>query len=195
MPLRPRVDAPGTTHHVVAKGSAGESIVRDDGDREILVVRLGQAVRRYEWSCLAYCLLDTHFHLVVRTPQANLGRGMQWLLATYAREFNERHKREGNLFHTRFYSKHIESDEQFTSTVIYVHLNPVRAGLVSGAEHWRWSSFGATVGRAEVPAFLNPSAVLDRFDTRRDVARLRFELAVREALELDRERTGLRHGV
>jgi putative transposase len=182
-------------HHVIAKGSGGETIVRDDHDRGTLVARLGQAVRRYDWTCLAYCLLDTHFHAVVATAQANLGSGMQWLLSSYCREFNDRHKRQGNLFHTRFYSKQIESDAHLTATVIYVHLNPARAGTVTSPELWPWCSYAATVGRADVPGFLDANAVLALFDNRRDVARLRLELAVRDALDQDRRAAGVRHGV
>jgi REP element-mobilizing transposase RayT len=182
-------------HHVVAKGSGGETIVRDDHDRETLVARLGQAVRRCEWSCLAYCLLDTHLHAVLTTPQANLGAGMQWLLASYAREFNDRHEREGNLFHTRFYSKRIESDAHLIATLIYVHLNPVRAGTVASPELSPWCSYAATVGRTHVPAFLDTNAVLDLFENRRDVARLKLELAVRDAREHDRRVAGVRRGV
>jgi hypothetical protein len=117
MPRAPRVDAPGAMHHVIAKGSGGEVIVRDDVDRRLLVERLGKTVLRYRWSCLAYCLLDTHFHVVLGTPAANLGLGMQWLLAPYAREFNKRHERQGNVFHTRFYSKQIQSDDHLLPAV------------------------------------------------------------------------------
>jgi len=81
VPRRPREEAAGSIHHVVPKGSAGESLVRDNRDREALVKQIDFATQRYRWSCFAYCLLDTHFHLVVATPMVNLGRGMQWLLS------------------------------------------------------------------------------------------------------------------
>jgi REP element-mobilizing transposase RayT len=192
MPRVPRVDAPGAMHHVIPKGSAGEAIFRDDHDRKMLVKRLGEAVRRYDWSCLAYCLLDTHFHAVVSTKHANLGRGMQWLLAPYSREFNVRHERAGNLFHTRFYSKLIESDAHLTATLVYVHLNPVRAGAVTRPELWPWCSYAATVGHDDMPAFLDGNAVLELFDTRREVARMMLELAVRDALEAEFGSAGIR---
>jgi putative transposase len=195
MPRPPRLDAPGAMHHVVAKRCGGETIVRDDYDREVLLARLAQAVPKHDWSCHAYCLLDTHFHLVVATRSGNLGRGMQSLLAPYARDFNDRHERQGNLFHSRFYSKQITSDAQLTAAVIYLYLNPVRAGVVDRAELWPWSSYNATLGRAEVPAFLDADAVLDRFDTRGDVARLRLELGVRDALDRNRAGVGVRVSV
>jgi REP element-mobilizing transposase RayT len=195
MPRRPREEAPGAIHHVVPTGSGGESIVRDDLDRETLLQRLDRAVVRYGWSCLAYCILDTHFHLVARTPVPNLGLGMQWLLAPYARDFNERHKRRGNLFHTRFYSNRIATNEHLTATLVYVHLNPVRAGIVESPDLWRWSSYAATIGEVAAPRFLATSAVLRLIDEHRASAQLRLRLAVSEALERDRRRAGVRHGV
>jgi REP element-mobilizing transposase RayT len=195
MPRRPREEGSYAIHHVVPVGSGGESIVRDDHDRETFLQRLERAVRRHRWLCFAYCLLDTHFHLVVQTPLPNLGLGMQWLLAAYAREFNERHERRGNLFHTRFYSDRIASDEHLTSTLVYVHLNPVRAGVVDDPELWRWSSYAATLGRLRAPPFLAVTEVLRHIDSHRTSAQLRLQLAVKDALERDRRRLGVRHGV
>jgi putative transposase len=192
---RRREDGPGAIQHVIAKGSAGEAIVRDDMDREMLMHRMTQAVERFRWLCLAYCLLDTHFHLIVVTPTANLGQGMQWLLACYAREFNKRHERKGNLFHTRFYSSRIASDEHLTAALVYAHLNPVRAGVVDRAEEWRWSSHAAATGAAAAPELLAVDAVLELFDRDERTARLRLQVAVHEARERDRLQVGVRHGV
>jgi len=86
MPRRPRADVPGGIHHAVAKGNAGAALVRDDEDRNALTRRLALAVDRYAWSCLSFCLLDTHIHVVLRTPRPTLSRGMQWLLGGYAQE-------------------------------------------------------------------------------------------------------------
>ena len=137
---------------------------------------------RYGWSCLAYCLLDSHFHIILRTPVANLGLGMQWLLAPYAREFNERHEREGNVFHTRFYSKQIQSDDHLLAALIYVHLNPVRAGVVSEPEHWRWSSYAPSLGRSDPPGFLDLEALLELIAAEPSLAQRRLQTAVRETL-------------
>ena len=124
----------------------------DDLDREALLKRLERTVVRHGWSCFAYCLLDTHFHLVVRTPEPNLGYGMQWLLAPYARDFNERYERRGNLFHTRFYSTRITNDEHLVAALVYVYLNPVRAGIVETPDLWPWSTYAATIGEVAASA-------------------------------------------
>ena len=125
MPRSPRDDVAGAIQHAIARSSGGESIVIDDRDRTELMSRIGAAIGRHRWSCLAYCVMSTHFHLLVGTPAPTLGVGMQWLLASYARYFNKRHQRAGNLFHSRFYSARIKSEEHLISAMVYVLLNPV----------------------------------------------------------------------
>ncbi len=160
--------------------------MRDDLDRERLVAGVGETSTRHGWICLAYCLLDTHFHLIVRTPEANLGAGMQRLLSRYAAEFNKRYERVGNLFHTRFYSTEIRSEEHLSSALVYVILNPVRAGLTDRAEKWRWSSYPGTLGIAAAPSFLATDATLELVDGNSETARRQLRAAVREARARDR---------
>jgi REP element-mobilizing transposase RayT len=181
MPRKPREDVAGGIHHVVAKGVDDRAIVVDDHDRDVLLDRLGGAVFRHRWSCLAYCLLSTHLHLVVGTARPNLGIGMQWLLGPYAQAFNRKHDRRGHLFGGRYYSTRVQSENHLVAALTYVELNPVRAGLVESPEHWPWSSYAATVGRRRAPDFLDVDAVLDLVDSDHEKARLRFALAVREA--------------
>ncbi len=196
VPRSPRDDASGAIQHAIARSSGGNSIVRDEQDRTELLGRIGIAIERHRWSCLAYCLMSTHFHLVVGTPAPNLGVGMQWLLASYARYFNKRHEREGNLFHSRFYSRRIKSEEHLISAMVYVLLNPVRAGVVERPEHWRWSSYAGTVGTECAPHFLDTKAALELIDVHPPSAQRRLELAVYEARVRDHARAaGVRHGV
>jgi REP-associated tyrosine transposase len=185
MPRRLREHVPGGIHHAVAKGNAGAAIVRDDDDRDALTRRLALAVDRHAWSCLSFCLLDTHIHVVLGTPRPTLSRGMQWLLGGYAQHFNRKHSREGHLFRGRFYSRRIRSEDHLVSTLTYVALNPVRAGLVEEPEHWRWSSYGGTVGRGMDAGFIDNRAVLELFGADSPAAQIRFEFVVAEARARD----------
>ena len=187
MPRKPRLEAPGAIHHVVAKGNAGEAIVRDNRDRLTFVQRLAQAIAKHGWSCLAYCLLDNHFHLVVETPEPNLGVGMKWLKASYAQDFNHRYERVGHVFGGRFYSMLVERDSHLTAAIAYVALNPVRAGVVDRAENWYWSSYAAIVGLVPPAPFLEPQRVLELLDPRAEVARRVLAEAVESELLRDRE--------
>jgi REP element-mobilizing transposase RayT len=171
---------------VVAKGNAGQAIVRDDHDRGRLITRLSRAVELHRWSCLAYCLLDNHIHLVIETPEPNLGVGMKWLKGAYAQDFNHRHGRTGHLFGGRFYSEIIRRDAHLVSAIVYVSLNPVRAGIVDEAQHWSWSSYAATIGLVPAPPFLDVGRTLELVDDRPDVARRLLALAVAETATRDR---------
>jgi REP element-mobilizing transposase RayT len=185
MPRRPRLEAAGATHHVVAKAVAGQELVLDDYDRRSLWARLGRTIVKYRWNCLAYCLLDTHFHLLVETPEPNLGIGMQWLCGRYGQAFNNRHSRYGAVFGHRYYSAVISTDRHLASAIVYVLLNPVRAGIVGRPEEWQWSSYAATVGLERPPSFLDVAGVLQMVDRRPDVARRVLVDAVHETLRED----------
>jgi REP-associated tyrosine transposase len=183
MARKPRAESPGVIHHVVARGNAGQEIVRDDVDRRAFMSRLASTIERHGWSCLAYCLMDSHFHLVVETPQPNLGVGMKWLKSAYAQDFNYRHGRHGHLFGGRFYSQVISRDTHLVAAIIYVVLNPVRAGIVDRPEKWAWSSYAGTIGLVSAPIFLDVDKALELVDQQQDVARRMFATAVAETAD------------
>ena len=119
-------------------------------------------VDRRRWRCYAYCLMTTHFHLVLETPRANVSEGMQYLNGVYAQGFNKHYGRFGHVLHGRFSAVLIESERQFFETVRYVVLNPVRAGICERAEDWPWSSHRATAGLAPIPPFLTVDRLVSR---------------------------------
>ena len=140
--------APGAYYHVGAKGNDEASIFLDDRDRTVFVEILSRVQRRYGWRLHARCLLGNHYHLVVETPLANLSDGMRDLNGQYARAFNERHRRKHHVFGQRFWSKVIESEEQYYATLEYVLYNPVNHGFARRLGNWRWTSVPA-VGRID----------------------------------------------
>src|SRR5882762_5747063 len=83
MPRKLRVQYPGAIYHLMNRGDRREDIFADDHDRERFLETLGETCLKTGWQVLAYCLMSNHFHLVIETPQANLSRGMKWLLSTY----------------------------------------------------------------------------------------------------------------
>ena len=98
MPRRPREELADAIHHVYARGNDRRAIYLDDGDRAAYLAMLGRVVVMKGWRCLAYCLMDNHVHLLIETPEPNLGSGMQRLHGLYAQSHNERHGRSGHLF-------------------------------------------------------------------------------------------------
>ena len=126
-PLRP--DLPGATHHVAALAVEKEVAFREPADRRRLIAHLGAIVDLYQWKCRSFCLMGTHFHLILNTPEATLSRGMQHLCGAYAQWFNWKYGRRGHLFGRRFGSVQIFNESHLLNAHRYVALNPVRAGL------------------------------------------------------------------
>lgn len=146
MPRALRMEYEGAMYHVMNRGDRGEPIFRDDADRRRFLDTLGEACAKTDWQVHALCLMGNHFHLVVETPKANLVSGMKWFLGTYTGRFNRRHRLRGHLFSGRYKALVVdgESPGYFRTVCEYVHLNPVRAGLLKPAQPLRdhaWSSY------------------------------------------------------
>jgi REP element-mobilizing transposase RayT len=128
MPRQPRLDAPGTFHHVIGRGIEGTKIFRNRGDREDFLDRLGKLCEAKALSVYAWALLGTHFHLLARSGNQSLSHSMSRLLTGYVVNFNRRHKRYGHLFQNRYKSILCEEDPYLLELARYIHLNPLRAG-------------------------------------------------------------------
>ena len=182
MPRPLRLDAAGAFHHVTARGNRRGLIFLDAADRGRFVSFLADAVRRFEWRCHAYCLMSNHFHLVLETPNASLGRGMQWLNGRYAQTFNRRHGHIGHLFQSRFASNPIEHDAHLVASCRYAILNPVRAGLCTSPHEWPWSSYRATAGLGRPLGLVTTDRLLAQFADERDRAQERYRNFVAEGI-------------
>jgi len=166
----PRRFEPHGFYHVTSHGLDHRAIFRDDVDRQEFVQRLGRVIRHHRWRCYALCLLDTHFHLLVRLDEPDLGSGMQIVNGGHSRAFNARHGRRGALFETRYAARPVLDDAHLLSTIRYVALNPVRAGLVADPTEWEWSTYAQLIGaRAPWPFFV-PQVVLAHFARSREDA-------------------------
>jgi REP element-mobilizing transposase RayT len=152
-------------YHATARGVDRLTIFRDDIDREKFLELVQKVVVERGWSCLGYCLMDNHFHLLIRTPVPDLAAGMQYINGQYARWFNKRWGRTGHLFQGRYHHQTIETDEHLLEVARYIPLNPVRAGMVQAAGDWRWSSHNAVIGRARA-AWLDVKDLHARFAAR-----------------------------
>ncbi len=169
-----RIEFPGACVHVVARAVCGRELFVDDADRRRFLRRLAVVVARYGWLCTAYCLLGTHYHLIVRTPRPNLALGMQDLNSVYARGFNLRHARHGHVFSERYDPTLLATDSHVLAAHRYVALNPVHAALCAHPDAWRFGSYRATVGLATRPAFLATEPLLALFAEDERRARRRY---------------------
>ncbi len=159
-------------------------IFLDDGDRLRFLSLVAVVVPLHEWICSAYCLMTSHYHLLVTTPEANLGRGMQLLNGVYAQTFNRRHGEVGHVFESRYQSPRVENEQHLLEVTRYIVLNPVRAGTCDDPAEWKWSSYRATLGLATAPRFLALDSVLDLFSSSDlEVARQTFRAFVEDDLD------------
>lgn len=138
-PLRTEV-ADGI-HHAMSRGLNKQTIYRESIDYRSFLLELSDCVVRFKWRCLAYCLMNNHFHLLIQTPQANLGEGMRDLKSAYATTFNARYGRRGPLFEGRYRSQLVQTGDYLLAAARYIALNPVRAGLTIRPELYEWSSY------------------------------------------------------
>jgi REP element-mobilizing transposase RayT len=165
----------------MSRGVRGAPLYTEPAERTHFLGLLGETCRRYEWHTLGYCLMGNHYHLLIRTLQPSLSRGMQWLNGCYARWFGDRHRHKGHVLFRRFHAVLVESDTQLVDTMRYVLRNPVEAGLCARPEDWHWSSYHAAVGRTPAPRFLAMDWLPDQFGDGIDHARANFTAFVRAA--------------
>ena len=156
MARKGRIEFAGALYHVLDRGDRREPIVRSDGDRAAFMRTLGHASLRAGWRMHAFVLMDNHYHLLLETPEPNLVAGMRWFQTSWTVRFNRFHRLSGHLFQGRYKAILIDPDERghFAAVSDYIHLNPVRAGMVGLTDRlfdYRWSTYPwyvATAGRA-----------------------------------------------
>lgn len=134
MARQARLDFPGTLHHAICRGIERRRIVADDRDRDNFVNRLGQAAVESDTDIYAWSLMTNHAHILLRSGKGGISQFMRKLLTGYAVSYNLRHKRHGYLFQNRYKSIVCEEDPYFLELIRYIHLNPIRAGVVRDIE-------------------------------------------------------------
>ncbi len=145
----PRLTVPDYPHHVIQRGTNRQRIVVDDLDRQKLIDLWQQHAEAFGVAIHAYVIMDNHFHLLATPKEANsLPQMMQAVGRTYVRYFNLRHGRTGALWEGRYRSNLIESERYLLACMIYIDLNPVRAGMVAEPKDYRWSSHRHHIGLA-----------------------------------------------
>jgi putative transposase len=146
MSRQPRGSLDAGIYHVTTKATGPIPLFRDDVDRTDFCNRLARTVKEKRWRCVSFCLMTTHYHLLVEVGENALQQVMHWLNGTYAQRFNKRHGRWGHLSGARYFCKQIESELHLLSAFRYVALNPVAAGACDRPQEWPWSSYRGTAG-------------------------------------------------
>lgn len=161
-----RIEYPGAHYHVTSKGLDNQPVFADNEDRLVFLNVLEGVVARFGWLLHTYVMMDSHYHIIVECPQANLSKGMRQLNGVYTQHFNRRHQHDGPLFQGRFKSVLFEAGPYLLPLCRHLVLNPVRLGTASSAQTYRWSSHRATSGVIKTPAYLTTHKVLSCFGKR-----------------------------
>lgn len=178
MPRPIREDYPGAWHHVMHRGRRRESTFRDDDDRYRFLDTIGEAVGLFGIEVHAYSLMPNHYHLLIRTPFGNLSRGMRHLNGTFTQRFNARHRTDGALFRGRFRSQVVREERYLLHLLAYIHLNPVRAGLITKVDGvLGWTSHRAYMGKEQKPRWLTTSLLSAQFESAAALQRAVVDLA------------------
>lgn len=176
MPRKARIDAPGALHHVICRGIERRKIYYDDADKKGFLKRFCTVLKATSTSCYAWALMTNHFHLLLRTGKVPISTVMRRLLTGYVVSFNRRHRRSGQLFQNRFKSILCQEDTYFKELVSYIHLNPLRAGLVldpKALSTYLYSGHSVLLGRAQAD-FQDMGYVLGQFGQKVGAARRNY---------------------
>lgn len=195
-------------YHVMGRGLDSRGLFADDRDRDHFVELLGEVHQRYRFAIHAWVLMDTHYHALLQTPDANLSEGMQWFLLSYVNWFNTRHRRMGPLFQGRFKAVPVQNGAWGYELSLYIHLNPLniaelsldkrnKAAEASGLKepsveqvaerlkrlrNYPWSSYAAYAGHRKTPEWLETDDLLSRACREERLRRDRYRKDVKDRL-------------
>ena len=188
MPRQARLDIPGALHHIMVRGINRSPIFQDNQDRQRFLDRLGSEVTEGNCSVYSWVLMENHAHILFKSGRHGISTVMRKLLTWYAQYFNRRHRRTGHLFENRYRSVLCDEETYLLALVRYIHLNPVRAGVVSTLDElnrYPWSGHRAIMGNKVIP-WMSVDDVLTRFGKRVGAARREYQQFVEEGMGMGR---------
>ena len=184
MPRKSRIDAPGALHHIIVRGIERKPIFKDDADRDYFIKRLKYNLKDDAARCFAWSIMPNHVHLLLKTGKLSISTIMRRLLTGYAVYFNRKHDRAGHLFQNRYKSILCQEDAYLLELVRYIHLNPLRAGIVPeliSLDRYRYSGHATIMGK-ENNDWQTTDYILHLFSKRVSTARRRYREYVQKGI-------------
>lgn len=184
MPRKARIDAPGAFHHIIVRGIEGQKIFREDADQANFLERLRKTLLDTKTECFAWALIPNHSHMLLRTGAVPIATVMRRLLTGYAVSFNLKYRRHGPLFQNRYKSILCQEDIYLKELVRYIHLNPLRTGLVpdmKSLDRYAWSGHSAIMGKRKND-WQNIDYVLGLFSNKKSQARRHYRSFVQKGI-------------
>jgi REP element-mobilizing transposase RayT len=173
-----RIEYPGAFYHITARGNERKDIFWDERDKERFLAYLETAVVRYKAVIHVYCLMNNHYHLLMSTPAGNLSQIIRHINGAYTIFFNKRHHRFGHLFQGRYKAILVDADVYAAELSRYIHLNPVRAGLVKLPGEYPWTNYLCYIGEKKAPKWQTMDWLLGYFGRAREEAKREYRAFV-----------------
>lgn len=155
MPRPLRIEYENAYYHVMNRGRGRQIIFRDKSFFDAFLRALEEAHQRFGLQILSYCLMSNHYHLLVKTPEANLGRAMRHINGVYTQRYNRLMKTDGPLFRGRYKAICVEEDSYQLRVSRYIHRNPLEAQMVKRLEDYPWSSYPDYLNKRKAPGWLD----------------------------------------
>ena len=176
-----RIQYEGAIYHVMSRGVGRGKIFLINDDYSRFLEYVASARERFNLDIFAFVLMDNHYHILLRTNEANLSRTMQWIQTAYSIYYNRNHKRSGHLFQGRYKSVLVENESYWHILSLYIHLNPIRAGMVEKLREYKWSSYHDYVNVKKRNKWVNSEAVLEGISSNKQESRREYRKLIREA--------------
>ena len=191
MPRKARLDFPGALHHVMARGIEKRKIFQNDIDKQNFMDRLCVALNATDVKLYSWCIMPNHVHLLLQTGEIGLSSIMQKVLTGFAMSYNKRYKRVGHLFQNRYKSILCDRDVYLLRLIRYIHLNPVKAGLIKihDLDAFNWTSHKDILNSDDTESQIEADEILSHFGKSRRIAQKHYTKFIYEGVD-DKEMLG-----
>jgi putative transposase len=173
MPRPLRIEFEDAWYHVMNRGAGYQPIYQTERHRELFLTILGEASILFGIEIHAYCLMDNHYHLLIKTPRANLSRAMRHINGVYTQRYNRLVKKDGSLFRGRYKAIIVEKNDYLLQVSRYIHLNPVSAKITTFPSDYKWSSYQNYIKEKKSPEWLRIDEILSIFSQKRNAEEYR----------------------
>lgn len=170
MPRPLRIEFENAWYHVMNRGMGKRAIFKTDHHRQLFLNIMAQTTEIFGAEVHAYCLMDNHYHLLIKTPRGNLARIMRHINGVYTQQFNYQENKSGSLFKGRYKAILVHGDDYLLQVSRYIHLNPVTTQLVKKANHYRWSSYTDYLQPHNKRAWISVQPILSMMNSKQPVA-------------------------
>ena len=192
---RYKVDEPGLISHITQRASGREPLFLEDGDYLAMLSLFKKSAERFHITFLALCLMPNHIHILIKPEEKNLFEATKWIFGNYAAWFNKKYHRKGHLFGGSYRQAICLDATYLLAASVYIHLNPVRAGLTEEAIQYRWSSCGLYCRDIPADSFVVPDEVLNLLAPERESAIRRYKMMLNKGQGFEQENVLEKDGV